>query len=58
MAKSKKFLTCDGNQAAANISYMFTEVAAIYPDLSGRVGGSYLPPLQGSGVLLSGVGGS
>lgn len=31
MAKSKKFLTCDGNQAAAHIAYMFTEVAAIYP---------------------------
>ena len=28
---NKKFLTCDGNQAAAHISYMFTEVAAIYP---------------------------
>ncbi len=24
-------MTCDGNQAAAHISYMFTEVAAIYP---------------------------
>ena len=24
-------LTCDGNQAAAHISYMFSEVAAIYP---------------------------
>ncbi|MBN1463953.1 MAG: pyruvate:ferredoxin (flavodoxin) oxidoreductase [Paludibacteraceae bacterium] len=31
MAKEKKFLTCDGNQAAAHIAYMFTEVAAIYP---------------------------
>ena len=31
MAKEKKFLTCDGNQAAAHISYMFSEVAAIYP---------------------------
>lgn len=31
MAKSKKFLTCDGNQAAAHIAYMFSEVAAIYP---------------------------
>ncbi|WP_290087485.1 pyruvate:ferredoxin (flavodoxin) oxidoreductase [Paramuribaculum intestinale] len=31
MSKEKKFLTCDGNQAAAHISYMFTEVAAIYP---------------------------
>ena len=31
MGKEKKFLTCDGNQAAAHVSYMFTEVAAIYP---------------------------
>ena len=31
MSKVKKFMTCDGNQAAAHISYMFTEVAAIYP---------------------------
>lgn len=30
MAKEKKFITCDGNQAAAHISYMFSEVAAIY----------------------------
>ncbi len=31
MAKEKKFVTCDGNTAAAHVSYMFTEVAAIYP---------------------------
>ncbi len=31
MSTEKKFLTCDGNQAAAHISYMFSEVAAIYP---------------------------
>ena len=31
MAKEKKFTTCDGNEAAAHISYMFSEVAAIYP---------------------------
>ncbi|MBD5289231.1 MAG: pyruvate:ferredoxin (flavodoxin) oxidoreductase [Bacteroides sp.] len=31
MSKEKVFLTCDGNQAAAHVSYMFTEVAAIYP---------------------------
>jgi len=31
MAKEKKFTTCDGNTAAAHVSYMFTEVAAIYP---------------------------
>lgn len=27
----KKFITCDGNYAAAHIAYMFSEVAAIYP---------------------------
>ena len=27
----KKFMTCDGNQAAAHVAYMFSEVAAIYP---------------------------
>ncbi|MCQ2217567.1 MAG: pyruvate:ferredoxin (flavodoxin) oxidoreductase [Paludibacteraceae bacterium] len=31
MAKEKKFITCDGNQAAAHISYMFSECACIYP---------------------------
>ncbi|MDR2083639.1 MAG: pyruvate:ferredoxin (flavodoxin) oxidoreductase [Bacteroidales bacterium] len=30
MAK-EKFLTCDGNYAAAHVAYMFSEVAAIYP---------------------------
>jgi pyruvate-ferredoxin/flavodoxin oxidoreductase len=31
MAKQKNFLTCDGNQAAAHIAYMFSETASIYP---------------------------
>ncbi len=31
MNKTKKFLSCDGNQAAAHMAYMFSEVAAIYP---------------------------
>jgi pyruvate-ferredoxin/flavodoxin oxidoreductase len=31
MAKEKKFVTCDGNYAAAYMSYMFSEVACIYP---------------------------
>ncbi len=31
MTKEKKFITCDGNEAAAHVSYMFSEVAAIYP---------------------------
>jgi pyruvate-ferredoxin/flavodoxin oxidoreductase len=28
---TKKFITCDGNQAASHIAYMFSEVSAIYP---------------------------
>ena len=31
MKKGKNFLTCDGNQAASHMAYMFSEVAAIYP---------------------------
>jgi len=31
MKKNKKFITCDGNQAASHMAYMFSEVAAIYP---------------------------
>ena len=27
----KKYITVDGNEAAANTAYMFTEVAGIYP---------------------------
>ena len=31
MANEKKFITCDGNTAVANIAYLFSEHAAIYP---------------------------
>jgi pyruvate-ferredoxin/flavodoxin oxidoreductase len=31
MEKKKNFITCDGNQAASHMAYMFSEVAAIYP---------------------------
>ena len=31
MANEKKFVTCDGNYAAAHIAYLFSEHAAIYP---------------------------
>ena len=31
MSKEKKFITCDGNTAVANIAYLFSEHAAIYP---------------------------
>ena len=29
--RTKKFITCDGNQAASHVAYMFSEVACIYP---------------------------
>ena len=28
---TKRFITCDGNQAASHVAYMFSEVACIYP---------------------------
>ena len=28
MSKEKKFITCDGNQAASGIAYLFSEHAA------------------------------
>ncbi|MDR2448964.1 MAG: pyruvate:ferredoxin (flavodoxin) oxidoreductase [Prevotellaceae bacterium] len=31
ISKEKKFITCDGNYAAAHVAYMFSEAAAIYP---------------------------
>ena len=31
MKENKKFITCDGNYAAAHIGYMFSDVACIYP---------------------------
>ena len=31
MANEKKFVTCDGNWAAAHIAYLFSEHASIYP---------------------------
>ena len=31
MAKEKKFITCDGNTAVANVAYLFSENACIYP---------------------------
>ena len=31
MAEEKKFITCDGNTAVANIAYLFSEHADIYP---------------------------
>ena len=49
MAKSKKFLTCDGNQAAAHIAYMFSEVAAIYPITPSSTMAEYVDEWAASG---------
>ena len=45
MAKNKMFKTMDGNEAAAYVSYAFTEVATIYPITpSDGVSGGYGVP--------------
>ena len=49
MSKEKKFLTCDGNQAAAHISYMFSEVAAIYPITPSSTMAEYVDEWAASG---------
>lgn len=51
MAKQKKFLTCDGNQAAAHIAYMFSEVAAIYPITPSSTMAEYVDEWSANGRL-------
>ena len=54
MSKQKKFLTCDGNQAAAHISYMFSEVAAIYPITPSSTMAEYVDEWAAAGRIFSG----
>ena len=49
MAKEKTYLTCDGNQAAAHIAYMFSEVAAIYPITPSSTMAEYVDEWAASG---------
>ena len=49
MAKQKTYLTCDGNQAAAHIAYMFSEVAAIYPITPSSTMAEYVDEWAASG---------
>ena len=49
MAKEKKFISCDGNQAAAHIAYMFSEVAAIYPITPSSTMAEYVDEWAASG---------
>ena len=54
MTKQKKFLTCDGNQAAAHISYMFSEVAAIYPITPSSTMAEYVDEWAAAGRFVAG----
>ena len=45
----KKFITCDGNYAAAHIAYMFSEVAAIYPITPSSTMAEYVDEWAASG---------
>ena len=49
MSKQKKFLTCDGNQAAAHIAYMFSETASIYPITPSSTMAEYVDEWSASG---------
>ncbi len=55
MSKEKKFLTCDGNQAAAHVSYMFSEVAAIYPITPSSTMAEYVDEWAAAGRKKSSV---
>ncbi len=46
---NKKIITCDGNQAAAHISYIFSEVAAIYPITPSSTMAEYVDEWAASG---------
>ncbi len=51
MAKEKKFVTCDGNYAAAYMSYMFSEVACIYPITPSSTMAEYVDEWAANGKL-------
>ncbi len=51
MAKEKKFVTCDGNYAAAYMSYMFSEAACIYPITPSSTMAEYVDEWAANGQL-------
>ena len=51
MAREKKFISCDGNQAAAHIAYMFSEVASIYPITPSTTMAEYIDQWSAEGRL-------
>ncbi|MGB4293298.1 MAG: pyruvate:ferredoxin (flavodoxin) oxidoreductase [Bacteroidales bacterium] len=48
--KMKKFIVCDGNQAASHIAYMFSEVACIYPITPSSTMAEYVDEWAASGL--------
>jgi len=47
---TKKFITCDGNQAASHIAYMFSEVACIYPITPSSTMAEYVDEWSANGL--------
>ena len=47
---TKKFITCDGNQAAAHVAYMFSEVACIYPITPSSTMAEYVDEWSANGL--------
>ncbi|MBK9390796.1 MAG: pyruvate:ferredoxin (flavodoxin) oxidoreductase [Bacteroidetes bacterium] len=48
--KTKKFITCDGNHAAAHVAYMFSEVACIYPITPSSTMAEYVDEWSANGL--------
>jgi pyruvate-ferredoxin/flavodoxin oxidoreductase len=48
--KTKKFITCDGNQAASHVAYMFSEVACIYPITPSSTMAEYVDEWSANGL--------
>ena len=48
--RTKKFITCDGNHAAAHVAYMFSEVACIYPITPSSTMAEYVDEWAASGL--------
>jgi pyruvate-ferredoxin/flavodoxin oxidoreductase len=47
---TKKFITCDGNQAASHVAYMFSEVACIYPITPSSTMAEYIDEWSANGL--------
>ena len=48
--RTKKFITCDGNQAASHVAYMFSEVACIYPITPSSTMAEYIDEWAANGL--------